>query len=305
MTLSIISPVYEAENSLDELIIGIVKAIADITNDYEIILVEDGSSDGSWKKIENICHSNTKVKGIKLSRNFGQHNAITAGLSYSKGEWIIVMDCDFQDNPKYIPVLYNEAMKGYDIVFAKRINRTDGRIRKLYSKFFYKIFSWLTDSDFDGSIGNYGIYHRKTVNAILSMKEPFKFFRLMAEWVGFHTTTIEVLHGERRKGKSSYTYAKLISLALTVVLTYSQKPLLLTVKLGLFISLLSLLFALYNIIYWYLGKITVLGYASLITSVWFMSGMIIFTLGILGLYLGKTFEGITNRPVFIVDKTIN
>ena len=305
LLISVVIPVFRAEQMVDELVSKISIELLKISDKYEIILVEDGSPDNSWQKIKENCIKDTRVKGIKLSRNFGQHNAITAGLDYSKGEWVVVLDCDFQDDPVYIPKLYNEVVKGYDIVFAKRIDRTDGIIKKLSSKFFYKVFSYLTDSNFDGSIGNYGIYHRKSIDAILSMKEPFKIFSLMARWVGFQTTTLNVPHGARIEGKSSYTYSKLINLAFIIILTYSQKPLLVTVKTGLLISSLSIIYTIYNITEWYLGKITVLGYASLIASVWFIGGIIIFTLGVLGLYLGKAFEGIKNRPVFIVDKAIN
>jgi dolichol-phosphate mannosyltransferase len=303
--ISVVIPVYRAELMVDELVSSISAELLKISNKFEIILVEDGSPDNSWQKIQENCKKDTHVKGIKLSRNFGQHNAITAGLTYSKGEWVVVMDCDFQDDPAYITKLYNEAIKGYDIVFAKRIQRTDGIFKRFTSRFFYKIFSYLTDSNFDGSIANYGIYCRKVVDAILSMKEPFKFFVLMARWVGFQTAALEIPHGSRKEGKSSYSFSKLINLALLIILTYSQKPLILTIKAGLIISFLSLMFVAYNVIYWYLGKITVLGYSSLIASMWFIGGMIIFTLGVLGLYLGKAFEGIKNRPVFIVDRTAN
>lgn len=303
--ISIVTPVYCAEKIINELIKKIAEVTSEITDKYEIILVEDGSPDNSWQKIKENCIKDTRVKGIKLSRNFGQHNAITAGLAYSKGEWVIVMDCDFQDDPAYIPKLYNEAVNGYDIVFAKRMHRTDGLMKRVSSKFFYKTFSYLTDSDFDGSIGNYGIYHRKAVNAILSMKEPFKIFSLMARWVGFNTSTMKIPHGVRKEGKSNYTFSSLLNLAFTIVLSYSQKPLILTIKAGLLISFLSLIFVIYNVIYWYAGKNGMLGYASLIASMWFIGGMIIFTLGVIGLYLGKAFEGIKNRPVFIIDKILN
>ncbi|MBI4947148.1 MAG: glycosyltransferase family 2 protein [Bacteroidetes bacterium] len=303
--ISVVIPVYRAEKMLDALVNDLSTELLKISHKFEIILVEDGSPDNSWLKIRENCEKHTRIKGIKLSRNFGQHNAITAGLEYSKGDWVVVMDCDFQDDPKYIPTLYNEALKGYDIVFAKRTDRTDGVIKKLTSKMFYKIFSYLTNSNFDGTIANYGIYSRKSTNAILSMKEPFKVFSLMARWVGFNTYSVEIPHGTRKEGESSYTYAKLIAFAFTIILTYSQKPLIVTIKTGLLMSVISLIFVIYNVIYWYFGKIGMIGYASLIASMWFIGGIIIFTLGILGLYLGKAFEGIKNRPVFIIDKVLN
>lgn len=302
---SVVLPVYKSEKNIKPLTEAISTTVASIWNDYEIIFVNDGSPDESWKVITELAANDRRVKAISLSRNFGQHNAIIAGLQHTKGDWVIVMDCDFQDNPKYIPELYAEAGKGFEIVYAQRANRSDGIKKKIFNAVFYSLFSYLTDSKFDGSIGNYGIYSRKAVDAVTSMKEPFKIFSLMMRWVGFASSSIKVEHGVRYAGKSSYTFSKLMNLALTIVFTYSQKPLLLTVKAGIFISVASVFYALYIIIAWYTGFITVIGFSTIIVSIWFLGGMTIFTLGILGMYLGKTFEGVKDRPVFIVDKKIN
>jgi glycosyltransferase involved in cell wall biosynthesis len=303
--ISVVIPVYRAEKMIDELVTAILAEISKISPNCEIILVDDRSPDNSWGRVQAICQKNPKVKGIKLSRNFGQHNAIISGISYSTGEWVVVMDCDFQDDPSFIPKLYNEAIKGYEIVFAKRGGRTDGLMKRITSKIFYKIFAFLTDIDFDGSVGNFGIYNRKVIEAILSMKESFKIFSLMALWVGFKTTYLETKHGNRKEGKSSYSYSKLINLAFNICLSYSQKLLIYTIRLGLTITVLSILFAGYNIVRHMLGRVTVLGYSSLIASIWLMGGFIILILGVIGLYLGKAFDGIKNRPVFIVDQSCN
>jgi len=228
-----------------------------------------------------------------------------AGLENSSYDWVIVMDADFQDDPAYIPTLFAEASKGFEIVYARRIQRTDSLSKRFSNFLFYSLFSYLTDSHFDGSIGNFGIYHRKVVNAVLSMKEPFKVFSLMARWVGFKHTSIDVVHGVRKTGKSSYTLKKLFNLALTIVLTYSQKPLLLTVRFGLGMATLAFLFACFNIIAYFTGIIQVVGYTSLIASIWFLGGLIIFFIGILGLYIGKILEGVQNRPYYILTQKLN
>lgn len=165
MDLSIISPIYKGEKMLDELVSRIMATVCTITEDYEIILVNDQSPDGSWPVIERICKTNNRVKGINLSRNFGQHYAITAGLSQAKGEWVVVMDCDLQDTPEEIKNLYTKAQEGYDSVFAQRVERKDKFLKRLSSIVFYKVFSFLTDSKQDETVANFGIYHRKVVNA--------------------------------------------------------------------------------------------------------------------------------------------
>jgi polyisoprenyl-phosphate glycosyltransferase len=249
--------------------------------------------------------ANNRIKGIRLSKNFGQHHAITAGLDKSKGDWVIVMDCDLQDRPEEIIRLYNEAQNGYEIVFARRTLRQDNTIKKLSSKLFFKVFSYLSGIQQDGTISNFGIYSRKAINAISSLREPMRAFSPMARWVGFKKTAIDVTHAERYEGKTSYSWSKLIDLGLDIAIAYSDKPLKLAVKLGLSISLLALLYTIYNLYAYFTGIIKVPGFASIIISIWFLAGLIIFILGIVGLYIGKTFEGIKNRPIYIEDQTIN
>lgn len=303
--ISVVSPVYRAEHIVDELVKRLTKELSALTDSYEIVLVEDCGPDNSWDKVQENCKKDGKVKGIKLSKNFGQHHAITAGLDHCKGAYVIVMDCDLQDRPEEIPKLYAEALKGYDIVFARRVERQDGFFKKLSSQLFYKVFSYLSGVEQDGTIANFGIFSRKAIDAINSLREPMRSFSSMSRWVGFKKTAVDVRHGERFEGKSSYNWSKLIDLAMEIAVSYSQKPLKLTIKLGLFISLLSVIYTIYNAIAYYCGIIKVSGYTSLIISIWFLSGLIIFILGILGLYIGKTFDGIKNRPIYIVDKKEN
>ena len=276
-----------------------------ITQQYEIILVDDRSPDASWARVASLCATDSRIRGIRLSRNFGQHHAITAGLDHATGDWVIVMDCDLQDRPEEIPKLYKEAMKGYDIVFARRVNRTDPYLKKMTSKLFYWAFSHLSGIEQDGSIANFGIYSRKVIEAINSIREPVRAFSPMARWVGFTKTSIDVEHGSRYEGSTSYNYSKLINLALDISIAYSDRPLRLMVQTGLTISLLSLLFAVYCLFNYFSGYITVPGYASIITSIWFLSGLIIFMLGIIGIYIGKAFDGIKDRPLYIVDNFLN
>jgi len=294
-----------AEELVNLLVQEIEKHIQTITEAYEIILVDDGSKDASWDQIKLICQENKKVKGIKLSRNFGQHNAIIAGLSHASGEWNIVMDCDLQDRPDQFNILYQKALEGNKIVLGQRILRNDSFLKKFFSKQFYKIFSYLTHTEQDASIANFGIYHKKVIQAILKMKDHVKYFPAMVQWVGFKMAKVEVQHSKREIGKTTYSLYKLITLASNTILSFSNKPLRITAFAGLCISAISGLVALIQFVRYLNGAITELGFTSLILSIWFLSGVIIFILGIIGIYLGKVFEKVKNREVFIIEELIN
>jgi polyisoprenyl-phosphate glycosyltransferase len=303
--ISVISPVYRAENIVEELVFQIIQSVTVISNDFEIILVEDGSPDNSWVKIEEQCKKDKRVKGIQLSRNFGQHHAISAGLDNASGEWIIVMDCDLQDRPDQIPIMFHKAQEGYDIVLGRRHNRRDSILKKITSLIFHKVLSYFTGVKFDRTIANYGVYNRKAIHSVLKMRESIRYFPTMVKWVGFKSIAVDIEHSERYEGTTTYNLKKLLRLAADIMLAYSDKPLRMTVKTGMFISLFSVLYGIYIIIRWSTIGFDVMGYASIVFSIWFLGGIIISILGIVGLYIGKIFEGVKNRPVYIIDQSIN
>lgn len=305
MKISIVSPIYRAEHIVEELVRQIIENVEPLTSDYEILLVNDASPDHSWMKIREICRRNPRVKGISLSRNFGQHYAITAGLSCALGEWVVVMDCDLQDRPDEIPNLYAKALEGWDIVYARRIERLDGFWKKMSSLVFHKTYSYLSGNKSDRTIANFGVYHRKVIQEYNKMTEKARSFPSLIAYLGFRATTIDVAHSERYEGKSSYTLSKLIKLTVDVLVANSTKPLLLAVQFGFFISFISVLLALYNVIAYFTGINLVHGYTTTIFSIWFVGGMTIFVLGIVGLYIGKIFEEVKDRQLFIIDETIN
>jgi dolichol-phosphate mannosyltransferase len=302
---SIVSPVYRAEKIIPTLVKRIEDSISQITSNYEIILVEDCGPDNSWAAIESIAKTNLRVKGIKLSRNFGQHYAITAGLDQCKGDWIVVMDCDLQDQPEEIINLYAKAKEGFDIVLARRAQRKDGFFKRFFSAAFYKTLSYLTGSEQDETVANFGIYNKKVIDAVVTMRESIRYFPTMIKWVGFESAKIDVVHDSREEGESSYDFKKLLKLALEIILAFSDKPLRLMIKIGLIISLVSVIIAIDAIYSWLNEDISVLGYTSIIVSIWLLSGIIISTLGLVGLYVGKTFEGVKNRPIYLIQKKIN
>jgi len=302
--LSVVVPVYGCKTCLYELFFRLKDTLEKITPDFEIILVNDASPDSAWEVIEDLAKKDKRVKGIDLSRNFGQHYAITAGLDHCMGEWVVVMDCDLQDQPEEIIKLYNEAINGYQIVFAQRIKRKDKLLKRVTSRLFYSILGYLTNTNQDPTIANFGIYHKKVIDSIRNMGDYHRYFPTMVRWVGFEHTKICVSHAERVDGHTSYSLKMLTRLSVDIILSFSDKPLRLTVKFGFIMSCLSLIFALYNLILFFNNKILVPGYTSLIISVWFLSGLIITLLGVVGLYIGKTFDSVKGRPTyFIMRKT--
>jgi len=302
--ISIVSPVYRAEKILPILVSEINLVMERIGEDYEIILVDDRSPDNSWEVMKVLSSQNSKIKSIRLSRNFGQHSAIFAGLTRAKGDWVVVMDCDMQDQPKEIAKLYKKALEGYDIVLGQRENRKDKFLKKLTSRLFYKVFNYLSGANFDNNVANFGIYHQKTIKSILDMKDYVKFFSLFINWIGFKSISIPIEHGEREEGKSTYSVGRLFKQAFNVIISFSDKPLRLFINFGLSISVLSFIVGIYYLYLALTGKIAQPGFSSLILSIWFLSGIIISGIGIVGVYLGKTFDQAKGRPTFIIDEEV-
>jgi glycosyltransferase involved in cell wall biosynthesis len=300
--ISIVSPVYKAENIIDDLVLRLKETLKTLNVIYEIILVDDRSPDGSWKKMKQLSKTHPEVKSIRLSRNFGQHPAIMAGLSQAKGNWIVVMDCDLQDQPKEITQLYTKAQEGFDVVLAKRTKRRDSFLKKYTSKLFYIFFNYFSGISIDNEIANFGMYHKKVIKDVLQIGDKISFFPLFVNWVGYKQTAITVEHAERIEGQSSYSYLKLFKLAFNTIISFSDRPLRLFLNFGILVSTLSFLAAIYVFFQAIFNKIEVMGYASIFIGICFFSGIIITILGITGIYLGKVFNQVKNRPLYIVDE---
>jgi dolichol-phosphate mannosyltransferase len=300
--ISVVIPVYKADDCLKELYARLVTALEPITRDFEIVLVEDCGGDRSWELICELSCSDSRVKGMQLSRNFGQHYAITAGLDYCDGDWVVVMDCDLQDRPEEIPVLYAKAQEGFAIVLANRLARQDSLLKRAGSAVFYSIFSYLADFEYDGRAGNFRIVSRKVVESFRLMRENLRFFGGLVEWMGFPTARIDVRHADRFSGKSSYTFRKLWRLAVDTIIAYSDKPLRLSVRLGFAMALLAFLYGGYILWLALAYGSPIMGWSSLIVSLYFIGGIIIANLGIIGVYLGKTYDETKKRPLYLVSK---
>lgn len=301
--ISVIVPVYKAENCLAELYRRLCTALEGISSDFEIVMVEDCGGDNSWQLIADLAKVDARVIGIQFSRNFGQHYGITAGIDYCHGDWAIVMDCDLQDRPEEIPRLYHKALEGYDVVWARRGIRRDPLLKRITSWLFYKAFSYLADINYDGDNGNFCIMSRRVIDNFRRMGEQLRFFGGLVQWMGFKTSSIEVEHGGRFEGKSTYTFSKLWKLATNTIIAYSDKPLRVAIKLGFVMAAFAFCYGAYILGRAFIYGSPIPGWNSLIVSFYFIGGIIISILGILGIYLGKTFDQTKKRPLYIVSQT--
>lgn len=304
--ISAVSPVYGAASLLPELTARLGATLSAITEDYEIILVEDNSPDESWHVIKQLAAVDNRIKGVRLSRNFGQQNAINAGLDLAQGEWVVTLDCDLQDVPENISNLYSKAAEGYDIVFASRKNRQDSWGKRAGSRAFYRILGYLSETGLDHSIANFVIYNRKAVEAMKSLGDYYRYYPMINRWIGFNAAVLEVEHAKRKDDKkSSYSFRKRFVLAMMTIMAFSDKPLRMVMKFGIGLVLFSTLFAVALVIRYLFMDITVSGWLSIFLSIWFLAGIIILILGILGMYLGKVFETVKQRPSYIISEKIN
>jgi len=303
--ISVVSPIYGCKECLFELYDRLSKTLSQITENYEIILVNDACPQASWERIVMLCAKDPRVKGINLSRNFGQHYAITAGLDHAKGEWVVVMDCDLQDRPEEIIKLYNKALDGYDIVFGKRVDRQDSFLKRLGSRVFNRVLEYFTETKHDNSIANFGIYAQKVVETINRYREHTRDFLLFAQMVGFKKAEIEIEHAARAYGQSSYNLSKLIRLAIDSIVSHSNKPLRLSIQLGFGIAFASLIYACWLVIRYFFYHTPAEGWTSLMVSMFFMFGLLFAIIGITGLYIGKIFDEVKRRPLYIIQETIN
>ena len=303
--ISVVSPVYCCADCLRALCARLKDTLSALGKDYEIILVDDASPDDAWPVLRELTASDPRVKALALSRNFGQHYAIAAGIEHARGRWIAVMDCDLQDRPEEIARLYAKAQEGFDVVFAERETRRDSWLKRNSSRLFIMLLNYLSGADYDYRTANFGIYSRNVIDAVRSMGDRSRFFPVMVRWTGFRRTSVPVQHDARSNGGSSYSLRKLFKLALDIMLSYSDKPLRLVATLGIIVSMIALAMTGFSLYRYLRGDVTVAGYTSLIASMWLLAGVMLFCMGIIGLYVGRVFENVKSRPIFIVRDQLN
>jgi dolichol-phosphate mannosyltransferase len=301
--LSVVIPVYGCRSCLTVLNARLASVLADLDVTYEVVYVDDRSPDGAWDVLAELARRDTRVRAIRLSRNFGQHSAITAGLAHARGRWTIVMDCDLQDPPESIPHLYAKAREGFDVVFARRKSRQHAPFRKAGAKAYFWALGVFTGARLDGEYGTFSIISRKVVDAFLALKDADRHYLFILNWLGFESTAIDVEHRERYEGKSAYTWSKLIQHAFDGIVFQTARLLRWIVYAGFVIAFLGVLLAAFFIYSW-IANNPYPGWTSLAVLLLLLSGFIIASLGVTGLYVGKIFAQVKGRPLYVIDEDL-
>jgi dolichol-phosphate mannosyltransferase len=303
-TLSVVVPVYGCVACLELLCSRLEASLETFTSRYEIILVDDRSPDQSWAAILALQETHPAVKGVRLSRNFGQQIAITAGLAAAQGDYVVVMDCDLQDPPERIPEMYNKLREGgHDLVLARRAQRNHSAMRLAAARLYFALISRLTEKNVDGSYGAFSLLSRKVVDAFLRFNERERHYLFILRWLGFNEGFIEYEHEERSIGRSSYTFRRLWRLAVDGIFFQATVLLRWIVTLGLAFAFFGVLLAGY-FTYSYYAHGSVTGWTSVAVLILICTGAILVSLGVVGLYVGKIFDQMKGRPLHVVDTVL-
>lgn len=298
--LSVVVPVYGCDSCLRVLYERLREVLAGLTEHAEIIFVDDRSPDGAWETLRQLAAEHPEVKAIRLSRNFGQHHAITAGLSESRGRWVAVMDCDLQDRPEELPRLYAAALGGYDIVLARRTRRRGSHLRRVTGRLYYLARNRLVKADMYTNYTNLSLISRKVTDAFLSLRDRDRQYLLILHWLGFRRTEIEVDPADRHSGRSAYTWRSLLRVALDGMFFQSTVLLRWIVYAGFLLAAAGAALALYTLIVFAFGR-ALPSWTGLPVLILLITGFIVCSTGVTALYVGKIFEQVKGRPLYVVD----
>jgi dolichol-phosphate mannosyltransferase len=300
--LSIIVPCLNEENNLIEFKSRIIKVINDLSITYKIYFIDDGSTDKSWEIIKNFSSNDKNILGIKLSKNFGHQNAISAGFQYANSDYVLIIDADLQDPPELLFDMYNKISKNnFNVVYAKRIKSNENFFKKFTSKIFYIIFNSLSNIKIPRDTSDFRLIDKKILNEIKKLSEKDIFYRGLIPWMGFKSDFVEFERKNRKQGQSGWTLAKMFNFAITALTSFSSIPIRLSFYLCFLMSIIFIFNSLYAL-YSYLQNDTVKGWTSIVLIISFFNIIVFFILGIISEYVGKIYTEIKNRPNFIIDE---
>jgi polyisoprenyl-phosphate glycosyltransferase len=300
-TLSVVIPVYRSERSLDELYRRLVPPLEVISKDFEIIFVDDCGGDNSWAVICNLAAEDRRVKGVQLSRNFGQHAATICGISRSQGTWIITLDDDLEHQPEYIPALYNKALEGYSLVYGVYSERTHSAWRNITSEIARKLFN-LAIPSLNYEYTSFRVIHHTVAHALGGFDSPFPFVDGYLSWLTNSYSTVKVKHSPRSHGKSNYDFRKLLRHTINIFVTFSDVPLRVSSWIGLMSFVIGMVWFAFIVFYRLIGGITVSGFASLMAGIVLFGGIQLLVLGTIGTYLGRMNFKSSQKPLYLVSR---
>lgn len=304
LEISIVVPLYNEEKNIRLMYDRLVSSILKITSNFEIIYVNDGSNDNSFLELLKLSNEDERVKYINFSRNFGHQIAVTAGLDYSKGAAVVIIDGDLQDPPEVIPEMYALYKEGFEVVYGQRlIRKGESFLKKITAKYFYRILKKITNINIPVDTGDFRLIDRKIVNDLKNMPEQNKFLRGQIAWLGYRQTSVFFERDERKFGETGYPFSKMLKFALDGITGFSDVPLQFVTKTGIFISFISFLVILYAIFSHFILERTITGWTSLIISSMFIGGVQLISVGIIGEYISRINKNVQNRPLYIVSET--
>jgi glycosyltransferase involved in cell wall biosynthesis len=300
---SIVIPVYNEVEVLPSLYTRLTRVMEGLVEPYELIFVNDGSNDGSLPLLRDLRARDERVKLLGLSRNFGHQPAITAGLDHSSGQAVVVLDADLQDPPEVIPQLIDQWRKGYDIVFAVREKRRgEGLFKRATAALFYRLLRRLTSTEIPVDAGDFRLMSRKAVDALKSVRERSRFIRGLSGWIGFQQTSVPYVRDVRYAGTTKYPLKKMVRFGFNGLLSFSSVPLQLASYLGFVVSSVSFIYIAYAVWLKLFTDDTILGWTSVMVAVLFLGGVQLLCLGIVGEYIGRIYDEVKQRPLYIVDE---
>lgn len=301
MLISVIIPCFNEEGNIEPLYTRLVSVLGNLKMDFELIFIDDGSSDNSLNRIKEICDVDNRVKAIELSRNFGHQSAICAGLDYAEGDAVIMMDADLQHPPELIPELAEKWMGGYDIVYTVRNDPSDiPFLKRITSKIFYRIMNLLTEINLPENSADFRLFDRKVVHQFRALTEKAKFFRGLVSWVGFKQCAVSYVPSQRLSGQTKYTFSRMIRFALDGILSFSAFPLRVSMFFGFLVSIISFAYAAYAIFIRLFTNTALPGWTSVLVSVLFLGGIQLLSLGVIGEYLDRIYKESKSRPMYIL-----
>ena len=302
--LSIVVPVYNEEKSIRLMYDRLLASITVISHNFEIIFVNDGSRDNSFLELVKLSKEDSRVKYINFSRNFGHQIAVTAGLDYSKGAAVVIIDGDLQDPPEVIPEMYAKHKEGFEVVYGQRLKRKgDNFFKKITAKYFYRILKKITSINIPLDTGDFRLIDQKIVKDLKNMPEQNKFLRGQIAWLGYRQTSVFFERDERKFGETGYPFSKMLKFALDGITGFSDVPLQFVTKTGIFISFISFLVILFAIFSHFILERTITGWTSLIISSMFIGGVQLISVGIIGEYISRINKNVQNRPLYIVSES--